>query len=407
MRNFLRLLLTIGLSVLILACGGGGGGSSSAASVAPVAVTPLVPSGDNVQAISVNGGPTGTVNVVYTSVTICVPGSTQCQTIDNVIVDTGSVGLRVLSSALNGLPLPQQQLVAGHSLAECVSFLDGSYLWGPVQIADVKIAGKTAASLPIHVVAENSVGTPPSTCQKNSNPSVPAVEIIDVQTFGGNAILGVGPLREDCGAVICAVTQNDYYYDCSTSVGCIETAADTTRQVQNPIGLFSSDNNGVIIQLPEIENRGTTRVDGWMIFGIDTRANNALGSAKVFTLSGGIYLNTNYKGTRYFQSFIDSGSNGLFFPDATIAKCSSTDELSFYCPASTLSLSAIIGDENGTNAAVNFSVANTRTLNGSFNAFNNLAGYYSDGFDWGLPFFFGRKVYTSLETNPEASYIAF
>ena len=39
------------------------------------------------------------VNILYVNVTICAPGSTtNCQTIDHVQVDTGSQGLRILSS---------------------------------------------------------------------------------------------------------------------------------------------------------------------------------------------------------------------------------------------------------------------------------------------------------------------
>jgi hypothetical protein len=55
--------------------------------------------------------PDGVPDLVFTTVTICAPGSTtNCQTIDHVQVDTGSVGLRIISSVLaSGLALPQQQ----------------------------------------------------------------------------------------------------------------------------------------------------------------------------------------------------------------------------------------------------------------------------------------------------------
>lgn len=38
--------------------------------------------------------------MLTTSVTVCVPGTSNCVTIDNVQVDTGSQGLRVLASQL-------------------------------------------------------------------------------------------------------------------------------------------------------------------------------------------------------------------------------------------------------------------------------------------------------------------
>jgi hypothetical protein len=116
-------------------CGGGGGGSSDATSAAapapasaapaasapaaasgapaasaPVAVDPSQPAAPssppantvaqsttpNVQPISVTKIATGTRNMLQTSVTICVPGTNTCQTIDNIQVDTGSQGLRIL-----------------------------------------------------------------------------------------------------------------------------------------------------------------------------------------------------------------------------------------------------------------------------------------------------------------------
>src|SRR6516164_441264 len=62
----------------------------------------------NVQPVIVNAGPTNTYfNGLFTNVTICVPGSSNCQTINGVLVDTGSSGLRVLSSVLS-IALPQQ-----------------------------------------------------------------------------------------------------------------------------------------------------------------------------------------------------------------------------------------------------------------------------------------------------------
>src|ERR1700724_2080773 len=96
----------------------------------------VVATGQNVQPISVNAGPANNyANGVFTSVTICVPGNaSSCQTIDGVLVDTGSTGLRILSSALS-LVLPQQT-ASGIPVAECNQFQDG-FTWGPVQVAGV------------------------------------------------------------------------------------------------------------------------------------------------------------------------------------------------------------------------------------------------------------------------------
>jgi hypothetical protein len=68
---------------------------------------------------------------------------------------------------------------------------------------------------------------------------------------------------------------------------------------------------------------------------------------------------------------------------------------------------------------VSFSVTNAEQLRGSNYAFNDLAGpmpgYPSDptlpAFDWGLPFFFGRRVFTAIDgqASPAGTgpYLAF
>jgi len=55
----------------------------------------------NVMPVEVGGLSVCTnVNTPCTSVTVCIPGTQSCQTIDNILVDTGSYGLRIFSQAL-------------------------------------------------------------------------------------------------------------------------------------------------------------------------------------------------------------------------------------------------------------------------------------------------------------------
>ena len=63
--------------------GTGGGGGNTIAGPAP-----------NVAAVTVSSGP----NFLFTTVTVCAPGTSTCATIPNVLVDTGSYGLRILAS---------------------------------------------------------------------------------------------------------------------------------------------------------------------------------------------------------------------------------------------------------------------------------------------------------------------
>src|SRR5580765_435250 len=76
----------------------------------------------NVLPVVVNAGPTNSaLNQLFATVTICVPGTSNCQTISGILVDTGSVGLRVLSSVLTQ-SLPQQTGAGGAPVVECLPF---------------------------------------------------------------------------------------------------------------------------------------------------------------------------------------------------------------------------------------------------------------------------------------------
>ncbi len=141
---------------------------------------------------SVNGGPPGDYDdAAFISVTVCVPGTSTCQTVDNILVDTGSSGLRILSSELT-VALPPQNAGDGNPVFECFPFESG-YTWGPVQTADVKIGGETASSTPIE-----AVGTSTAVPDGCLNFELPPSNNLD--ELGANGILGVGLFAQDCGS---------------------------------------------------------------------------------------------------------------------------------------------------------------------------------------------------------------
>jgi hypothetical protein len=82
--------------------------------------------------------------------------------------------------------------------------------------------------------------------------------------------------------------------------------------------------------------------------------------------------------------------------------------IGFFCPVTTVNLSAVNQGANGASSTVQFSIANAATLFATGDAaFNDLGGptaglgspaaVSTDYFGWGLPFFFGRNVYTAIE----------
>ncbi len=392
-------------------CGGGGGGTPAAASQtgsaapgnspsaasAPVAAAPPATSGasvpqsntPNVQPIAVTAAPGPTRNMLTTSVTVCQPGTSHCATIDNIQVDTGSHGLRILASALPA-DLTLAPVASGSGVAgECAVF-GGGYTWGAVRSADVRMAGQLAASIPIQTIADPAVPTVPADCAGSGRA---------MQTVAGlrsNGILGVGLFAADCGSGCVSAALPRWYYSCDASGACLASTQALAQQVTNPVSRFALDNNGVVIDLPAIADAGAASVSGSMIFGIGTQANNTLNGASVLKANSATgYVVTTSGGQTYSQSYVDSGSNGLFFRTSQFPQCGF-----WYCPASIQAASAAITGTDGASNTVSFAIGNSSALFASSNnAFDNLAGVASSGFGWGLPFFFGRRVYTAIASR--------
>ncbi len=392
--NLVLFLSLAGFLSFLSACGGGNNSNSNS--------NPPPPPSGNTEAISVNFGPAGNyVNGLFASVTVCDPGSSACQTIPNVLVDTGSEGLRVLSSALTLGNLPSVD-VGGNPLQECVSFADGSYLWGPVVTADVQLAGETASSVPIQIISASPAVPAPSSCNSgggtNSN---------TVAALGANGILGVGNFRHDCGTACTASSTAvpNVYFTCPNS-SCSVTSADLTSQVQNPVWLLPSDNNGVLISLPSVPASGAVSASGSLIFGVGTQSDNMPGaSQQLYTTDGSGNIQTTYAGTAY-TSFIDSGSNAMYFLDhSTLGITECSDAAGFYCPSSTQSYTVTNTGQNGTSSSAMFNIANADTLfsanGGNDAALVDLGGDSgtspsTDYFDFGIPFFYGRNVFVGI-----------
>ena len=360
---------------LLAGCGGGddGGGSTSSDGSIPISIGA--------------SGVCVTINELCASVTICQPGTNNCQTISDVLVDVGSVGLRVFGSRLS-VPLTQTVDAQGRALGECTFFADGSTSWGSVQIADVVLGGAPAVRVPIQVITPTFGGQSVS-----SNPCNDTVDS-DPDAANLNGILGIGLFRQDCGSVCAVNSNNTLYFSCEAG-SCAGAVVAVLDQVQNPVWLLPSGNNGVVITLPNVPASGAPSVTGSLILGIDPAASNTPPSAVLPTNANG-FVTTVYKGRTFAQSIIDSGSNAVFFPDASSRRLS--DALSpFYCPPNALNLSATLSGASGSQAVVPFQVANTQLLVDTRNsAFNNLGGDFST-FDWGLPFFLGRTVFVGIE----------
>jgi hypothetical protein len=411
------------LALLLSACGGGGGGSggasttansssSSASSPAGPTVTNSSPSPQgpaaNAVRVTVDSGVSNVPNMPFVSITICAPGTSNCQTIDHVLVDTGSWGVRVFASQLPAsMNLPQQKDGSGNLVAECMQFFDG-YTWGSVKLADLQMAGEKAASLPIQVIDPAYASLPSDCAAIGASRNTPGA-------LQANGILGIGVFKHDCGANCVQQAIPATYYGCG-GASCTSIPLAEQYQVANPVPYFATDNNGSILSLPMVSG-GAPSASGQLVFGIGTQSNNGLGNAQVIGVnpSSGTFT-TVQNGTTYTQSILDSGSTGLFFQTTLMPACAFPNG-AYYCPASMQQLSAMIEGVNGATSAVTFNVGNATSIAQTYSgdaALPLLAGpafVTSKVFDWGLPFFYGRNVYAAIEqqstpggTGPYVAY---
>ena len=452
MRKFLALIVT----PLIILAGCGGSGTSTGTPPPPppppsgqVIATPGPP---NVETLVVDNGPgaltTPAVNTAFVSVTVCIPGTSTCQTVDHIEVDTGSVGLRILADAVTSagafnlaLPAVADPNNANNVLAECLQFADG-FSWGSVNTADIKlpVSGESATGVVVHVIGATSAGDPAKaspTCVPQPSSPLSAGLCMGIENtvpcFGANGILGVGPFIDDCQSTVpcapltpicdssnvCIPGNSATYFTCTAAASCAQTTVQIAQQLPNPAVKFAKDNNGVIVELPAVGATGAPApLNGSLVFGIGTEGNNALGSAtKLLADQSSGVISATLGGTKYPFSYLDSGSNANFFPTQSIPNCPSPND-GFLCPAAgtTVNESATLMGTDGMTLAADFSVVNANSLfSGSNVAFSNLAGssYTSSGpnnsLDLGLSFFYGHNVFTGFENvqTSAAPYFAY
>jgi len=373
----------------------------------PVSTTP------NTLTLTVDAGPsaaTGQINHAYVTIKVCAPGNqTQCASIDHILLDTGSSGLRLVRSVLvaGGVTLAAETDAQGQAVEECMTF-GGGQTWGPVAPADVTLAGEIAAKLPVQVMDDTNAGAPPpATCGANGT------LINGVSGFGANGVLGVGVFAEDCGAAcVSPATPLALYYGCTTAGVCTAENTALAEQVTNPVAMFTTDNNGVIVNLPNLQNaNGDASIAGQLIFGIATQADNALPVTGLTVLganTNGDFTATYNGGTAVLPALIDSGTDAYSFDDPTIAVCATGPYVGYYCPAvapqSLFAVNTGVGMYNATNT-VDFAIADPNSFVANAAAFIDLGGGGgSTRFTWGMPFFYGRKVYFGIDQRVSGTY---
>ena len=391
----------------------------------------------NTAQVNVNLGLTGDyTNGIFITVTVCTPGTTTCVQVPNVLVDTGSFGLRILSQVqINGSTVSLPSLPPAGDTAEtgnppfyeCVQYGDLSYTWGEMEMATVQVGGETATQvpgaaansgvpiqvIPVGVTAPQVVyysnGTTlvaaPNQCLVYPGTSTyitpPGTANNSVAALGANGIMGIGNFAQDCGTY-CApgsspsVSGYPYmFYDSSLNPPVyILDLIPVGEQAWNPVAAFPVDNNGEMLSLPAIPAAGQATATGTLTFGVGTESNNAIpGTATVYQLDGyGYFGSTTFNGVVYTStssggSFLDSGSNFLNISDVNILNAylnpmslSVSDcggnLTGWYCPGSPVTIPLTVAGTNSASSIVNLPIGNATNLfsaNPTFAAFNDVA----------------------------------
>ena len=411
------------LTCAVAACGGGGGTSAAPATPANSATAPSAVAGDaNAVPIYVDGGPSASTsaipNAIFTDIEICVPGSSSnCAIIHHVLVDTGSVGLRLLASAVNTAnaallgALPQASTAAGSVVGECLPFVSG-VAWGGVRLVDMhwggsSLNGTTALNIPIQVIGDTDphVAGTPSSCTGQGTP------LQSASALGGNGVVGIGLFAQDCGAT-CAQVAAPIYYQCAGAgaSSCSAIAMPVAQQIPNPVSAMASDNNGSLVTLPA---GAAPQANGLLVLGIGTRPNNALPSpSAVLKTDAGGNFTASFNGNTLPQSFIDSGSSANFMPTTgtvSLPACSSgvLAGTGYLCPASSLTLIATNTGQAATSATASVLVVNANSAVAGNPGDNVIPGLAADGgrlgsnptLDLGASFFLGRTIATLIENQ--------
>ncbi|WP_323123652.1 DUF3443 family protein [Burkholderia alba] len=348
-------------------------------------------------------------NIPTVSITLCVPGYTDaahCQTIPDILVDTGASGVRIVASVLN--PALQKAFVpetySGKNVAECLQYVNSS-VWGSVSKADIWLGTDPTQGTP-PANAQYGNGVPFQLIGGSGLPAAPSQcsNIQDtVAAFGSNGTIGVSPATLD-GELL--------YYTCS-STSCARAQLPSSSQVPNPVVRLPADNNGVVLQINALgSGNAQASGSGNLILGIGTETNNKLAASTTIAYTNSTYGMNDIKlqvGTNKATTFaassdnydaFDSGTNDLSLGVVSgLASGSCNDEFTpADCPAQPTNVSMMVTDGKGTSSTgYAFTVASysdtTINKDAALSQLADHGGYMLIGF----PYFYGKTLYFAIE----------
>jgi hypothetical protein len=325
--------------------------------------------------------PHGGFNRMVVSITVCAPGSERCATVDDVMVDTGSTGLRLEASAIPPwLRLPPFPGPGGAPLAECLRFVHDT-AWGTLHRADVRLGGLTAEDLPLQVV-DDSGGPQPAACPRS-----------DVRPTS-NGTLGVGQHLFDCqGNCEQRADAPTVFVRAGLAWTPVQGVVAPAFRLPNPVSYLPGHDDGVVIALPSPQDGGTREVAGTLTFGVGT-AIDERGASGILRLDAAGRFTTVLGGRTYPSSYIDSGTETYILHDDGLPRC--PDMPWAYCAEPRRTLRAELVGTDGARTAVSFAIGHygnrRERRDGASDDVAEAADPRSTTIVWGAPFFLGRRV---------------
>ncbi len=289
-------------------------------------------------------------NRILVTVRVCAHGTSTCADVPDVLIDTGSTGLRLQKSALDQVApgfvgaLPPIGAPDGGTLAGCTYF-GSSDAWG--RFYDLDVGFPDAPAL---VARDVKVQVTDNDKDAPDRPSwtTPAGKSHRCEPghATSNGTLGIGAQASDCREPCTMLPAKPKYFRCQGQ-SCTPLTGNVPERfrVHNPVLSFARVDgkgfyNGIAIDFPAPASEGLDTLPGTLSFGFGvdpghtTAAVVLLPSTGYFTtyaLSPGADKSTAFV---YGASYFDTGTQYLTFEpgNTNIPKCSDNDTR--YCPSS-------------------------------------------------------------------------
>lgn len=362
--------------------------------------------------ISIGSGMNGDgINTMYISVTLCKDSTgVRCETIDNIILDTGSFGLKINRSALTEsfiTTLSKVKLNDDQMIYACNTFGSG-YVFASEYYASLNLANSYTNNVVVQIIENSPTAEIPDSCLAKG-------PFDDFSNFGANGIIGVNPALTLANDSILMYKKNiKGIYESLT----FAEESQIPILNQNPLTSFKNNNNGFVISIPQVIQNTNTNVIGEMVLGINTAQNNQLTNQTNIVKASESNLSTVCNSACFYSQInnpestipavFDSGTNGWVFISNTIPQC-----IYGYCPDQPVIWSSMVYSYNfasNESYQVTAIITPDETYDGQDLSFSVMPhwGYYNYNNEtlYGSPFFFGKNVYVifPIKTNQNPAW---